>query len=283
MVKRSLSGLVGIPLLVAVVFLPRYPMMPRGLPFAIAVSILAVIGMHEYCRGVRRMGARPMEWLAQAATVLFIITAFQNGPSGESRQIQPALTLLIILGLVAELPRKDRAPVRNLGATALGVVYIGWLFSFLVLLRLVEGRVYVSGRVLDLGSCLAIYAIMVGWACDTGGYFIGTAMGKRKLAPVLSPGKTIEGSIGGVLSAVVLAIGLGAVFDFGLVHSLILGVVISGVSQIGDLCKSSIKREIGIKDFGALLPGHGGILDRFDSLLFASPALFYYYMWFMAH
>ena len=281
MPKRVLSGLIGIPLMVAVVFLPGTSLMPRGLPFTMVVLLLAVIGMFEYCRGVRMMGVRPMEWLAYGAAVLFIITAFLNGPGGQELQLQPALTLLIVLGLVAELPRKDRAPVRNLGATALGVVYIGWLFSFLVLLRLVEGTTVVGSHNLDKGACLAIFVVLAAWACDTACYFAGTRLGRHKLAPLLSPGKTVEGAIGGVIGALIAATYLGYEFDFGWTHSIILGFVISIVSQIGDLSKSAIKREIGIKDFGALVPGHGGILDRFDGLLFVSPAVFYYYMWFM--
>ena len=281
MPKRFLSGLVGIPLLVGVVFLPAYAYVPRGLPFMVVVLLLAILAMHEYCNGVRRLGVNPLEWLAYGAAMLFIVTAFLNGPEGHNLNLQPALSLLVIIGLVAELPRKPRAPVKNLGATALGVVYIGWLFSFLVLLRLVPGTVQINGLILDKGSCLAIYGVMLAWACDIGAFFVGQTFGRHKLAPLLSPGKTIEGAVAGTLSSMLISIPMGHALGFSVVNSIVLGFAISIVSQVGDLCKSSIKREIGIKDFGALVPGHGGILDRFDGLLFVSPALFYYYTWFI--
>ncbi len=281
MVKRLLSGLVGIPLLFGVAFLPEYSFISRGLPFMVVVLLLAILAMHEYCKNVRRLGARPLEWLAYGAATLFIVTAFLNGPEGHNLNLQPALSLLVILGLVAELPRKHRAPVKNLGATALGVVYIGWLFSFLVLLRLVPGTVQFNGLTLDKGSSLAVYGIILAWACDIGAYFVGLRFGRHKLAPILSPGKTVEGAIAGIFFAALASVFVGRMLGFNLTNSLVLGFSMSIVSQIGDLCKSSIKREIGIKDFGSLVPGHGGILDRFDGLLFVSPALFYYYTWFI--
>ncbi|MGB9619708.1 MAG: phosphatidate cytidylyltransferase, partial [Armatimonadota bacterium] len=183
--------------------------------------------------------------------------------------------------LLNELARTRRFPVVNIGATVFGAMYVGWLISHLVVLRGIAGDVTVGSFRASAGAWLVMYAFLCTWACDTGAYFIGNFYGKTKLAPRLSPGKTVEGSVGGLVSSVLVAVVVGVVIKLPAVHSLGLGLMIGVLAQLGDLSESAIKREISIKDFGTIIPGHGGILDRFDSLLFSGPAVYYYTVMFL--
>jgi phosphatidate cytidylyltransferase len=120
-----------------------------------------------------------------------------------------------------------------------------------------------------------LLVVFATWACDTGAFFTGRAVGRHKLAPEISPGKTVEGAIGGWLCALAMALLVGGFLRLDLRIAASLGAMIGVLSQVGDLCESAIKRDLGIKDFSGLLPGHGGILDRFDSLLMTAPLVYY--------
>jgi phosphatidate cytidylyltransferase len=128
----------------------------------------------------------------------------------------------------------------------------------------------------DKAAWLVMFVFLSTWACDTFAYFIGRKWGKKKLIPRLSPGKSVEGSIAGFAGSTIIALLAGTAIHIPIIHSLFLGMIIGVLCQAGDLVESAMKREIGIKDFGAILPGHGGVLDRFDSLLFTSTATYYY-------
>jgi phosphatidate cytidylyltransferase len=165
-----------------------------------------------------------------------------------------------------------------------GVVYVGWLFSYLIFLRSLPGdiRVPLFGYHLPQtawGAWAVLYIIAVTWSTDSGAYFAGLRWGKKKLAPRLSPGKTVEGAVGGMFTAGLMSLAWGTWIGLAWYHCILLGVTLGVLAQVGDLCESAIKRDLGIKDFGSLLPGHGGILDRFDSLLFTAPVAYYYFVW----
>ncbi len=273
MVARIVSGIVGIPLLVLLVFIEQ------GLPFILGVGVISIVGLLEFYRGIRKTGARPQVWLGLVSAFLFLFAARQGLRSLEF-ELPAVLTLLVIASLTVELARKDRAPIKNLGATFLGAVYVGWLFSYLVALRSLSGSVQLDipgPRSLPLGAWLVLYVVFAAWAADTGGYFIGRKYGRHKLAPVLSPGKSWEGLGAAIVSSILMSALMGGLIGWPWWQSVLVGIGISLFGLIGDLAESSMKRDIGIKDFGTVLPGHGGILDRFDSLLFAAP-LFYYYV-----
>lgn len=271
-IMRFVSGIIGIPLLIVLLLIGE------GWPFVLGVWLLAVLGLNEFYRGVRKVEARPQEWLGFACTLLFMFAARERfHPPFVS--MPAALTVLVLASLTIELLRPNRAPIRNLGATYLGVIYSGWLFSYLVALRSISGDTYVPlvHRTIPRGAWLVLYVVFAAWAADTGAYLVGRKWGRRKLAPVLSPGKTWEGTVAGILWSLAMSVLMGRLAAVEWVHVIVLGVGIALVSLVGDLAESSMKRDIGIKDFGTLLPGHGGILDRFDGLLFAAP-LFYYYV-----
>lgn len=273
MIARIISGLVGIPLLVLLVFTEK------GLPFILGVGVISIVGVLEFYHGIRKTGARPQVWLGLTCAFLFLFAARQGLKSLEF-ELPAVITLLVIASLSIELIRPDRAPIKNLGATFLGAVYVGWLFSYLVALRSLTGsdvHVVVINRDLQLGAWLVLYVVFTAWAADTGGYFVGRKFGRHKFAPVLSPGKSWEGMIAAVVASSLMSALMGGLIEWPWWQTIPVGIGIALVSVVGDLAESAMKRDIGIKDFGTVLPGHGGILDRFDGLLFAAP-LFYYYV-----
>lgn len=272
MLMRFVSGFIGIPLLIVLVFVKN------GLPFILGVGVISVIGLYEFYTGIRRTGAEPQEWVGLASAFLFLFVA-RHEFNTRGFSLPGVLTLFVIATLTIELLRENRAPAKNLGSTYLGVVYVGWLFSYLVAIRSIEGTFRVNSVPWNIptGAWLVLFVIFAAWAADTGAYLVGRKWGSHKLAPNISPGKSWEGMWAGFGSSVAMSILMGAALDMPWVHRLILGIAIGVSSLVGDLAESLIKRDIGIKDFGSILPGHGGILDRFDGLLFAAP-LFYYYV-----
>src|SRR5262245_23949477 len=179
-----------------------------------------------------------------------------------------ALSVAVIGGLVLPLVRSHDLPgeVQRLGLSLLGILYIGFFTPHFVLLR-------GGGE----GWRWVLLTVALAMASDTGGYFAGRAFGRHKLAPVISPSKTFEGMLGAVAGAMIAGILCRLLFfwSLGPREALVLGAVVSVLAQLGDLCESALKRAFGAKDSGWIIPGHGGILDRLDSLLF--PVVFVYY------
>ncbi|MFC1856351.1 phosphatidate cytidylyltransferase [Thermodesulfobacteriota bacterium] len=148
----------------------------------------------------------------------------------------------------------------------LGAIYCAILPSYFLLIRMLDGKEYIYLLLLTI------------WAIDAGAYYVGCSIGRHKLIPHISPNKTIEGSLGGMLSAVCVIVGAKILYftNFSLVEAVLFGIYLAIIAQIGDLFESLLKRAAGIKDSGDVIPGHGGMLDRVDSLLFAAPAFFYF-------
>jgi phosphatidate cytidylyltransferase len=177
-----------------------------------------------------------------------------------------AVFILLILVFRTLSGREVIYAVQEVGVTFFGLFYVSYLFGYLLLLRELE-----DGRAWTFFLFLAV------WAGDTGAYYIGTRFGRRKLFQKVSPKKTVEGSVGGLLCSA-MAGGIGKILFFPAAAFLpmaLLGAGLGLIGQIGDLAESILKRSSGIKDSGFLFPGHGGVLDRFDSIIFASPALYY--------
>lgn len=178
-----------------------------------------------------------------------------------------------ILALPAALllsPGPAERRMKDAAITAFGVLYVGLALSIVVSTRLLTG-----------GEWLVLFLALVTWAGDTGAYYAGTLWGKHLLAPSISPKKTVEGLLGGIGLAVAAALLAQVWFvpQLHLMDTVILGVVLTGAGLVGDLFESAIKRRVGVKDSGSILPGHGGMLDRIDSLLFTAPAFYYYVTW----
>jgi len=277
MFKRVLSALIGIALAVFLVYLPDRTW------FAGAICIISIIAVLELYEGSRRINANPIIILGAIAVGLFVISSLTYERKTISSIFPAALTLFLILCFCVEFFRKNRAPLLNVGTTVFGAIYVGWLISHIVVLRAAPGDVYVCGYRADAGSWLVMMTFVGTWACDTAAYFIGRFFGKHKLAPKLSPNKTIEGSIAGLFGSIIATVIMAITIHLPIGHALALGTLFGVLCQLGDLSASAVKRELHIKDFGNLVPGHGGMLDRFDSLLFTAPAAFYYVSLFLKH
>ena len=157
--------------------------------------------------------------------------------------------------------------ISALGNTFLGVFYTSWLPShFILLYNLPQGKEYI------------FFVLLVIWVGDTAAYYVGSKWGRHKLAPQTSPSKTIEGAVANLIGGILGAFLAREWFlsSWGLMNTLLVGILLNGLGQLGDLSESLLKRGCGVKDSGSLLPGHGGVLDRLDSLIFSVPALYYY-------
>ncbi len=275
MLVRVLTGLVLIPIAVFLIFARG------GLPFAIAIGVVSIIGAFEFYGGARKVGIRPVEWAGVLAIALLVVSARTYERSTIGSIFPAVMTLLLIFSFVVEMHRRKRSPLINVGTTVLGAIYVGWLTSHLVALRNHPGTVTVGPYTNEAGAWLVLLAFLCTWACDTGAYFIGRSYGKTKLAANLSPNKTVEGAAGGFVGSILISLIAGFVINLPWYHAGIIGAMSGILSQVGDLSESTIKRELGIKDFGRIVPGHGGVLDRFDSMLFTGPMVYYYVLIFL--
>lgn len=258
---RVLTGLVGIPILLAVIYLGHWPL------FAL-VAGMGLIGFHEYKR----------LWVAKGVHVPYVLgglfcfglytwAVLTPGNANVLGALFAAAALAVLTWLVFTYPKRT---IVDAMVTLGGIVYVGWLLSHLLLLRNLTG-----GTGWDLGLKWLALALFCTWAADSFAYFVGMSMGRRKLAPQISPGKSVEGVIGGAAAAVVVGWVMSPVVGIVGWQGGLLGLLISPVSVVGDLAESALKRYVGAKDSGSLLPGHGGILDRFDSSLFVFPFVYY--------
>jgi phosphatidate cytidylyltransferase len=281
---RITSALVGAPLLLAAVLWRGGPTPFSGWPFAALVLAMLLVGLSEYFNGCRELGCEPQQAFGYAAGFLFFYLATPLVPNQAPFALPLILTLLVIISLILEVLKPKPAPIRNVAPTWLGVLFIGWLFPFALRLRLLTHRDLAgmhwnlpANWMLDFGqgAWLVVFTVVLTTALDSGAYFAGKTMGKHKLAPIVSPGKTWEGAVGGFIATLLLGLAFAKAVGLPLTFALTAGIVVGVLGQLADLSKSAIKREIGIKDFGTLIPGHGGVLDRFDSLLYAAPAVYW--------
>lgn len=190
---------------------------------------------------------------------------FQNSLSGAVMTVPAVLAFAVLLSILARYPGKTvfiDPPFLYL----LGVLYISLFLSYLIVLYNGPG-----------GRELIFFVLIVLWCNDSGAYVFGRTLGRRKLSPLVSPNKTVEGAAGGAVCGLVAALALSMILVTALsfAQAAALGLVISLSGQVGDLCESALKRHFGCKDSGSMLPGHGGMLDRIDSLLFAAPLAYY--------
>ena len=277
MFKRVMVGVIGIPLLVLVLsFAPAWATM-------LLLMALCAVGAHELLHAVGAAGDKPLTVLTVGMAGLLPAAVYAQGfygvqllttegetlPGGELAL--PILALLFVLGLflhaILRYGKEGAVPFAHLTAGIFGGIVFPLMLSCLLRLRMG-----------DHGTVMVWLPLAISFGSDTFALFAGMACGKHKLAPHVSPKKTIEGGVGGLLGGVIGMLLLHAVGTWALGESflswgqiLALGLLGSVIDQIGDLSFSVIKREFGVKDYGKLLPGHGGVLDRFDSVTFVAP------------
>ena len=290
MIKRLISGVIGLALFLALCF-------GGTLPFAILVTTCAVVGTMEFITAHRRCPAPangkngstpfvlPDPRLNPAVAFLgigFPILAYTDPLNYPLGKLLCAVTLGLLVALFASLLLHAARTGRTIGRMRpfyglIGAAYIGALFSGFIMIRGLPGRITVAPfPESDQGAWLMLFVAVCVWATDTFAYFVGRSLGRHKLAPTLSPRKTIEGSLGGLAGGLIVGAVFGNWIHLPLLHGLAIGAIAGVVGQLGDLFESAMKRELGVKDFGNVMPGHGGILDRFDSLLFVVPLAYLY-------
>jgi len=267
--KRVLFALVGAPLTIALIYF-------GGWVLAAALGAIAALGAWELCRMTRTAGNQPLDTVAIviAACVPLMVHATYLGVFHVTITIAVLIFLAITAGVIWARGTAGK-PLVSLALTITGIIYPA-LVTYMYPIRYHD--YVVDARA---GTALVMLPIALTWATDTGAYFFGRTFGKHKLIPSVSPAKTIEGAVGGVVVAVLFAWAyvLFALKPLAQLSMLPLGltvfaILISVVAQTGDLAESLFKRDAGVKDSSRLLPGHGGILDRFDSLLFVLPVAY---------
>lgn len=254
MKTRILSGLIMVPLLVILYF--------GGYVLMAACFLIGILGVREFYKGFEAMDIKPAYWVAYVSAVgLYGIKLLTE----DSNWYMLWFFAVVILSLLY-LFKIEKRKLEDAMATLTGIFYIVF-FSFHIALIGMSGDY----------AILVWLVVLTAFGTDIMAYFTGYLLGKHKLCPKISPKKTIEGAVGGVLGSVILCGVFGYFFAADIwLHCLVIGLLGGVISQFGDLTASIFKRKMGIKDYGNLIPGHGGILDRFDSVLFTGPLVWYY-------
>ncbi len=270
MKTRVISAAAAIVLLAVIVYL-------GGIAIGIAVSILAFVGIMEFYKALSKGGFKPVYALG-CISCLPLLYAAVSGILPERFLLAPAdvalaaaffVFVLIVVLFCLIMFSDGKYGIKDVAVTLFGIAYVVFPLSFVTLTRHMDhGYIY-------------MWMIFIGaWATDTFAYFTGVTMGRTKIVPKISPKKSLEGCIGGVIGCAAVMTAFGAYFSNILgapvVHFAVIGLICGVISQLGDWSASVVKRAVGIKDYGNIMPGHGGVLDRVDSILFTAPAVYFY-------
>lgn len=249
---RILTAVVGLPVVAAAVYW-------GGAPLFVLIWALTLLALGEFWAMLKEKGLRGEPIMAAAGATAMIAA----GVTGRSDLLIASLVASTAGALVLQVLRRAAYTVLDAQVTLAGLLYVGLFGSYLGLLR-------------TAGVWPLALALGVAWATDTAAYLVGSRFGRRKLCPDLSPGKTVAGAFGGLAGGLVVGL-LGGLYlaGWGLFRGLAFGFGVSLAAEAGDLIESALKRYCGVKDAGRILPGHGGVLDRFDSLLLAAPVAYY--------
>jgi phosphatidate cytidylyltransferase len=287
---RTVSGVILLALVLAAIWF-------RGPLLVAFVAVAVALATHEFYTMVRKAGYQPWYPAGMALALVLALRGYLGGDlltgatySGPSVAAEIlALTLVVILVLVGQGLAWLRAPQvaaragqassgrspylawADLGLTLGGAIYTGGLLGYAPLLATLQETPTSGG-----GQAWMLMVLLGTAACDTGAYFVGSLIGRHKMIPHISPGKTWEGLAGGVLGAVLAAIVLSGLLKISLLEAVVLGILICAAAVTGDLSESFIKRATGVKDSGNVIPGHGGVLDRLDSILFVTLAVYWF-------
>jgi len=257
--KRVITALWGAPLLIAAVWFDEP--LPWFTAFMAVWGLLAIL---EFYRMAAVSRILPLTCFGLVWTLLFILHPHFDYEFLVPLLLTSAMVLSLILLVLG--PQQEGAFTKWAWSIA-GVLYVGWLLSYLVALRLDAGRVWVY------------LALFTTFGSDTAAFFIGRALGRHRLAPRISPAKTWEGAIGGIFGAIIVSLVVVIISGLPLsyLQAILLGILVSIFAQLGDLVESLLKRNTGVKESGNLMPGHGGVLDRMDSVVFGGIVVYLYY------
>ena len=267
-ITRIIVALLAIPFLLGLSYF-------GGIPFLIFVLAIGMVSFYEFSSMVKNKNIYPCYLLGFLSVALIILNAYFN-----IFPIEIFLLALLPLLLIIELFRNKESAINNISSTLLGIFYTGFFTSTIIGIR----EFYVDTPLSYAnGGFIIITLFITLWMTDSAAYFVGSAIGKHKLFPRVSPNKSWEGAIAGFIFAIITLVVL-KTFMLGFlswIDIIAFGIIIGIFGQVGDLIESLIKRDAGVKDSSNIIPGHGGIFDRFDSLLFAAPILYLYMVYFI--
>ncbi len=272
-IQRLLTAAVAVPIMYIIFLI-------GGVLYLLFFLALIVVGQVEYQKLLESKNLPNEKILGIISSLLLGLTAYFG-----YYYFTFCFTVVVLIILIVDLRKGDFSQiVTNIGATLFGVIYLGWLLGHGVLLRNIDNyeniRIYATNNqgLSDLGFFLVVFAVACTFLNDTGAFYTGKLIGRHKLAPKISPGKTIEGSIGGIVVCIITGLIVNFLFGNPLSSdwTVAFALLVSIAAILGDLVESSIKRGAGIKDSGDIVPGHGGVLDRFDSLIFVFPVSYYF-------
>jgi phosphatidate cytidylyltransferase len=267
--KRILTAIIALPILLYTVWsdIPYF--------FVAIASIAILLALNEFYNLASKINCRPFAVCGYIAA-LCVVACFVFDSLVWISAVMIALAIVSLM-IALSRPEEMNKSLASVAATVFGVVYVALLAGFLVGVRVMPDAL-ANTTIPHLSSKLLTMFFAMVMMTDTGAYYTGRSIGRHKLAPRISPGKTIEGAVGGFITAVITGPLCRLIFfpEIPLLHAALLGAAIGIIGQIGDLAESMLKRGADVKDSGTLLPGHGGMLDRVDSILFCAPLLYYY-------
>lgn len=277
--KRLSVALVGIPFAFIVIII-------GGITFGAVITIISSFALWEFYNLTERKGIIPFKIYGLLAGIVYQLSFIFKNSALTDNVLIPEIIIFVLGLLMLQLFSKRTNIILNIAITMGGFLYITMFFSCLIGLRAITNPNWINSSLnfysLDksnlIGAFIVLGIIISVWVCDSAAYFIGSKWGKHKLYPKVSPKKSWEGAIAGFIFSVAsfCIIMKFTIPDFPFTHSLVIGLIIGIFGQIGDLTESQFKRDAGVKDSSSILPGHGGILDRFDSILFISPIIYIY-------
>ncbi|ACO46259.1 phosphatidate cytidylyltransferase [Deinococcus deserti] len=260
---RVLTAVVGFGILSVIVWIGAWAMVP-------ALLILSAMGLYEYVRMLDRndIDVRRVSLAVFSMALIFAsLPMWPQTPWADGSWREAVLTVALGYMLVMEVIRPGERPLERVVYSMFGLLYVPWLLGYFLMLRYTPNA--------DAGLLYFALPLLATFAADIGGFFGGHYFGRRKLAPEVSPGKTVEGAVGGLLFSFLTVLIMTQVAQiWSPLDALLYSILVASASQLGDLSESLIKRALRTKDSGRSLPGHGGFLDRLDSLLFAVPATY---------
>jgi phosphatidate cytidylyltransferase len=264
---RIVVALLSIPVLLGLSYWGK-------IPFLIFILLIGTFSFYEFAEMVKNKDANINKLLGILFVSLLILNAYFKSINSQLL----VLSEIIIIFLV-ELFRNKGSAIQNIGSTLLGLFYIGLFSSTIIMIR----EIYSETLHYNNGGLLIISVFITLWVTDSAAYFLGSAFGKHKLFPRVSPNKSWEGAIAGFVFAMIAMVVLQTFLltFLQLSDAIVLGIIVGLFGQIGDLIESLLKRDAGVKDSSNIIPGHGGIFDRFDSLIFSSPFIFIYISYLM--